>query len=76
MAGDFFLEELDGGFGVLPGADDDVVELVAEEVVDDFFVLGVGFEEVGEGADGGGIRGFCLARVAWARKMLRTVSVE
>ena len=32
--------------------DDDVVELVAEELVDDGLVLGVDFEEVGERADG------------------------
>ena len=38
-------------FGGVPAFDDDVVELVAEELVDDVFVLAVDFEEVGEGAD-------------------------
>jgi hypothetical protein len=46
-------EEADAGFGGLPVFDDDVVELVAEEVVGDGFVLAGYVEEVGEGADGG-----------------------
>ena len=39
------------GVGGIPAFDHDVVELVAEELVDDAFVLGVDFEEVGECAD-------------------------
>ncbi len=43
--------------------DDDVVELVAEELVDDALVLAVDFEEVGERADGGHAVGVLLVGV-------------
>ena len=52
-AGDVGLEQAHAGVGGVPGFDDDVVELVAEELVDDALVLAVDFEEVGERADGG-----------------------
>ena len=50
-AADVGLQEVHACVGGVPGFDDDVVELVAEELVDDAFVLAVDFEEVGERAD-------------------------
>ncbi len=71
-AGDVGFEEADAFVGGVPGFDDDVVELFAEELVDDGAVRVVDLEEVGEGAEGGRWSGF----LALARKMFLTVSVE
>ena len=62
-AADVGLEEMHAGVGGVPGFDDDVVELVAEELVDDALVLAVDFEEVGEGAYGGHAVGVLLVGV-------------
>ena len=62
-AGDVGLQEMHACVGGVPALDDDVVELVAEELVDDALVLAVDFEEVGEGADGGHAVGVLLVGV-------------
>ena len=51
-AGYVGFEEADAFVGGVPGADDDVVEFVAEELVDGLGVGFVDFEEVGQGAEG------------------------
>ena len=58
-AGDVGLEQAHAFVGGVPALDDDVVELVAEELVDDVLVLALDFEEVGEGADGGEVAVEC-----------------
>ena len=50
---DVGLEQAHAFVGGVPAFDDDVVELVAQVLVDDAFVLAFDFEEVGERADGG-----------------------
>ena len=60
---DVGLEQVHAGVGGVPGFDDDVVELVAEELVDDALVLAIDFEEVGERADGGHAVGVLLVGV-------------
>ena len=47
------LEQADALFGGAPAVDDQVVEFIAEELVDHAFVLAADFEEVSEGADWG-----------------------
>ena len=74
-AADVGLEQVHAGVGGVPALDDDVVQLVAKELIDDALVLAVDFEEVGERADGGHA---VECSACWRRvlKMLRTVSVE
>ncbi len=50
---DVALEQAHAFVGRVPALDDDVVELVAQILVYDAFVLAVDFEEVSERADGG-----------------------
>ena len=50
--GDVGGEQTDARVGGVPALDDDVVQLVAQELIDDGLVLAVDFEEVGEGPDG------------------------
>ena len=73
--GDVGGEQTDARVGGVPALDDDVVQLVAQELIDDGLVLAVDFEEVGEGAEGRERR--WLRRPAeLALKMFFTVSVE
>ena len=59
-AADVGLEEVHAGVGGVPGLHDDVVELVAEELIDYALVFAVDFEEVGQRAYGGHAVGVLL----------------
>ena len=50
--GDVGGEQTDARVGRVPALDDDVVQLVAQELIDNGLVLAVDFKEVGEGAQG------------------------
>ena len=62
-AGYVGLEQMHAGVGGIPALDDDVVQLVAQELVDDALVLAIDFEEVGERAYGSHAVGVLLVGV-------------
>ena len=51
--GDIFLKQTKTFTGGVPAFDDNEVEFVAEELVDDIFILAIDIEKVREGAKGG-----------------------
>jgi hypothetical protein len=51
--GDVGLEQADAGVGCVPTANDDIVQFIAQELIDDSLVLAVDLDEVGECAKRG-----------------------
>ncbi len=60
---DVCLEKMHAGVGCVPGFDDDVVEFVAQELVDDALILAIDFEEVGQRANSGHAVGVLLVGI-------------